>query len=398
MAAAGGGGGAAAGAGGGAALDFLANVANTSSLVDCGKSVLRFAQMINVRFQSVPNPNFIMTSIIIPLMEDSDPRPPIIIANSLSVLDNPRHPDGHGDLQYLTRPDGTVVKGAYGNMIISRSDPNIIWKEINYIRTNRYGHTVNILPMVLIESFIQFILADAYKGSDFVIPVLDIRKASDGQKKIYICMQRAENDVFGLLQRNIKSQNGSLRLPDKLYYNVVSTILINLIDYNTKFNLVHRDAKSDNFVYVKSEGMIHIKMIDFGFACIDIKVGDNIYNVKTTNNNYVEETPCAAQQDALVLLFELELIFGKYFSEKTRRFYEAVIQATLRDEMTRRQAPFAARQTEHMASYNKDGTLTVRDSKPAHYLTPSFALETLASVFSSPMEGGRRRRKNRTRH
>lgn len=374
---------AAAAGGGGGGSGNNGEFVNADTLIDCGNSVLRFARMLGFTNPITTSDQF-MTNIIIPIMNG---KPDVIrvVLNSIKVLENPILSDGYGDLQYLTRKDSKgvpqTVSGAYGAVLRSRTNRNIIWKKINYNHPIKDGKSINILPMILIETFIQFIMADAYKDNNFIPYVCDIRKSSR-KSEIFICMERAQEELHTYIQKQLKEDpRGFFFLSDTVFYDILRTIIVNLIDYNEKFNLVHRDTKLNNFVIVKYRDRVYIKLIDFGFACMQIKIGKNNYNIKTANTMYDNAVTCAPEQDMLVLLLEMiNSGLAGYLSPKAKAFYEAIIEPALKAEVGQRRS--ALQENAHMAMYNRNGTLTVREPKLAHYLTPSFVLEKLAEAFS----------------
>ena len=77
-----------------------------------------------------------------------------------------------------------------------------------------------------------------------------------------IISELMEDTVKNLLTKNTKPQK-EIDVPFVL--NEVAYML-DFFGKTLKFN--HRDLKADNIMYVRKEGEIHIKLIDFGFSCL----------------------------------------------------------------------------------------------------------------------------------
>lgn len=80
--------------------------------------------------------------------------------------------------------------------------------------------------------------------------------------RAYIISELMEDTVQNLLTKNTKPQK-EIDVPFVL--NEVAYML-DFFGKTLKFN--HRDLKADNIMYVRKEGEIHIKLIDFGFSCL----------------------------------------------------------------------------------------------------------------------------------
>jgi serine/threonine protein kinase len=286
--------------------------------------------------------------------------------------------------QPLMREGGEIVAGSFGQIWASNSSDRIIWKMVP-----EYKHGQPLLPMILQECFVQFIVSQ--KFPDFAIKLLDIRKQVDratGTIHYFICMERADDDLFGYIERIASATN---TLSDEYFYSILRTILVNLIKCNKGLGFVHRDMKSDNFVFIRGGTGIEIKMIDFGMSCLTVKADGKVYNVKSSAPKYQPDVPCMPQQDMLLFIYEFLTVYGSLrFGSRALAFFETVLAPGLRSAMESRMQRYknhyAARGREIqdrellLSAYNTHGTLTVPGGV-AHYLTPEYVYNILESVF-----------------
>jgi serine/threonine protein kinase len=354
-------------------------------VIDCTASVGRFLQLMNLDPLQ-------MAGFVKYLMKPFNPKKPDTgITNLIQMMD--KYDDSDPDLQLMRRPDGRAVKGAFGRIIESTTDPSFVWKEIVTIKMDR-GKPYFFAQLFLQEALIQFVLADADPSVQFTVPLLDIRSDASGNI-LYLKMPRASMDLFQFYADNsVNSGGGTLTLPSKLYYDTTKKVLQGLIALNQKFNFVHRDLKSNNVVIFEKPGQDpEFRLIDFGMSCLDLLVEGEIIKFSIPNAAYTPTSDCMPQQDILTLFFEFITTFEDTIQSHSKilRYYAELITPELNDIMEERKDEFNIGQ-KHIAAYNMNASLS---AGPAAYLTPEFALATLEKVYSTG--GGRRKRTRRRR-
>ncbi len=367
---------AAAGGGGGGGDVARVLMMPSDELLDCKTYVQNFMQMLGLGPAQTHN---FMTLIMNPLKPEMNELLNYII-HGIRVFQNiPRLSNGTGEFIPLLRADGKQAEGSFGKIFINH-EKTIICKEVPIQKKFPDGKSYQLLPMILQETFIQYVAASVMP--DFVIPIRGIRRSLDGTM-FYIFMDYAPTDLFGYLESKVKVIDRKWTLPTADIVPIFRQLFSKLMHINSMLNFVHRDLKSDNLVMVDGQ----VKMIDFGYSCISMRVNGVDYNIKTSNPMYLASTDCKSQQDMLVFFSEMMVTFYSIMEGDMQSYFDRMMGPNLAPRF-KIQIP-EARPREDRVVYNRNGRYS---SGPAIHLTPEYVLQELNRVFAiatvgSPVRG-----------